>query len=66
MTETSCSSFLGSGVSESFCHLAESTLLSHDVISDDFTWPTSDLIDARGLSRKILRSRSTPRASSKS
>ena len=26
------------------CHLAESTLLSHDVVSDDFTWPTSDLI----------------------
>ena len=39
--------FHGSGVSdtsESFCHLAESTLLSHDVVSDDFTWPTSGLI----------------------
>ena len=47
MTTTSCSSFLGSGVSdtsESLCHLAESTLLSHDVVSDDFTWSTSDLI----------------------
>ena len=80
MTASSCSSFLGSGVSdtsESVCHLAESTLLSHDVVSDNFTWPTSDLIVRLTLlvgirhrhrceraSRKILLSRSTPRASS--
>ena len=47
MTATSCASFLGWGVSdtpESFCHLAESTLLSHGVVSDDLIWPTSDLI----------------------
>ena len=34
----------GLDTSEGFCHLAESTLLSHDVVSGDFTWPTSDLI----------------------
>ena len=47
MTATSCSSFLVSAVSDTsrgFRHLAESALLSHDVVSDDFTWPTSDLI----------------------
>ena len=36
---------LGSfGHAGEFCHLAESALLSHDVVSDDFTWPTPDLI----------------------
>ena len=33
-----------SDTSNGVCHLAESTLLSHDVVSDDITWPTSDLI----------------------
>ena len=47
MIVTSCSRFLVSGVpdtSESLGHLAESTLLSHDVVSDDLSWSTSDLI----------------------
>ena len=34
----------GSDTSEGLCHLAERALLSHDAVSDDFTWPTSDLI----------------------
>ena len=66
--------------SESFCHLAESTLLFHDVTSDDFTWSTSVsivrlylLVSIRhpqsmrkDCPRKIFRSRSNPLASSKS
>ena len=47
MIVTSCSRLLVSGVSdtsESLGHLAESTLLSHDVVSDDLSWSTSDLI----------------------
>ena len=47
MTAASCSSFLGTGVldtSEGLCHFTKSALLSHDVVSDDFSWPTSDLI----------------------
>ena len=44
MIVTSCSRFLVSGVSESLGHFAESTLLSHEVVSDDLSWSTSDLI----------------------
>ena len=80
MVVTSYSRFLTSRVpdtSESLGHFAESTLLSHDKVSDDLTWSTSTLIirlyflvgtgiDARGLCRKIRRRRSTPRAFSKS
>ena len=47
MIVTSCTRFLVSRVpdtSESLGHLAKITLLSHDVVSDDFSWSTSDLI----------------------
>ena len=47
MVVTSYSRFLTSGVSdtwETLGHFAESTLLSHDVVSDDLSWSTSDLI----------------------
>ena len=47
MIVTSYSRFLISGVpdtSESLGHFAESTLLSHDIVSDDFSWSSSDLI----------------------
>ena len=39
--------FVTSGVpdtSESLGHFAESTLLSHDIVSDDFSWSSSNLI----------------------
>ena len=41
---SSCSRFLVSGVSESLGHLAESPLLSHDVVSDDLSWSTYLLV----------------------
>ena len=47
MVVTSYSRFLTSGVpvtSESLGHFAESTLLSHDTVSDDFSWSSSNLI----------------------
>ena len=47
MIVTSYSRFLTSGVpdtSESLGHFAESTLLSHDIVSDDLSWSSSDLI----------------------
>ena len=47
MIVTSCSRFLTSGVpdtSASLGHFAESTLLSHEKVSDDFSWSSSDLI----------------------
>ena len=47
MVVTSYSRFLTSGVpdtSESLGHFAESTLLSHEKVSDDFSWSSSDLI----------------------
>ena len=47
MVATSYSRFLTSGVSdtsESLSHFAESTLLSHDIVSDDFSWSSSNLI----------------------
>ena len=47
MVVTSYSRFLTSGVSdtsESLGHFAESTLLSHDKVSDDFSWSSSNLI----------------------
>ena len=47
MIVTSYSRLLTSGVpdtSESLGHFAESTLLFHDVVSDDFSWSSSDLI----------------------
>ena len=47
MVVTSYSRFLTSGVSdtsESLGHFAESSLLSHNIVSDDFSWSSSNLI----------------------